>query len=130
MLWSVAALAAVFAAGCLNFPGLKNTWYVTVPFTAAFGLSIALLWQSGKVFLSRGRLKTFDHEKIGNAVSPVAGGLLLAAVLTAALSAVYLLRSGADNAALCVWYFALLAVAAAAAWMAGRAYQHQAWEQE
>ena len=34
-IWAVIAAAAVIDAGCVPFDGLKNTWYVIIPYALA-----------------------------------------------------------------------------------------------
>ena len=127
-LWTLLAAAGVIAAGCVNFPGMMNTWYVILPYVLSAGLVFALLWQGGKLLSGRGRLKAYDYEGVQEKLSPIAGGLIFAAALTGLLGGVYLLRHGADDALGCIAFYASLAVAALGARMAGKAWKQQVWE--
>ena len=125
--WSLLAAGAVIGAGCAQFQGLRNTWYVILPYLLTIVLVFSLLWNGGRLVSGAGRLKAFDWEKVRERIAPLAGGLAVFAVLTGVTGGIYLMR---NESAHYIAFYALLALAAVSAYCAGRAFKAQVWEKE
>ena len=126
--WSAMTTAAVIAAGCVDFPGMRNTAYVILPYLLCVCALFALLWNGVRLVSGGGRLKAFVRDKVKDSFRQICVLLALAAGLTAVLGAVYLLTHGAEHIGASAAFFALLAAAAVSAMMARRAYLRQIWE--
>ena len=126
-----AACVFVFASGYITATGLKNTWYVIIPYIFEVSLLFALSWQAVRLASGRGRLKAFVFENVDPRIRPLCGGLALAALLSAVCSAIFLLKMGPDGtAAACAAYFILKTLIAAAALWARRAYAALVWAKQ
>lgn len=120
--------AAVIASGCITVAGLKNTWYVIIPYIIEVSLLFALAWQATRLAAGRGSLKAFVFEEVSPRVRPLCGGLILAQALSVLCSVLFLLRQGPDGTgAACIAWFLLKALAAAAAALARRLYGRLVW---
>ena len=123
--------AAIVASGCITATGLKNTWYVIIPYIIEVSLLFALAWQATRLAAGRGRLKAFVFEEVSPRVRPLCGGLILAQALSALCSVLFLLRQGPDGTvAACIAWFLLKALAAAGAALARRLYGRLDWRKE
>lgn len=129
-LWCVLAAAGVILAGCVNFPGLKNIWYVILPYLGTVAMLFGLGLQAVRLISGGGRLKTFDFERTHEKVVPFAGALVIFAVLTAALGGVYLLLGNAGAGVADTLFFAPLMFAAVCSRMAISAFRSQEWRRE
>ncbi len=125
--WSLMATGAVIAAGCVDFPGLRNTWYVILPYLAVICALFAFWWNAGRLLFSAGRVKTFAWEKSGFQIAPLSVTVIVFLALLAVTAGIYLARHGAAHA---VAFYALLALAAVSAFFARRAFLAQKWEKE
>ena len=128
--WFVLAAALVIAAGCGSFRGLKNTWYVIVPYVFTVGMLFGLGLQASRLVLSGGRLKTFDWDRTKDKVVPFAGALIVFAVLTAALGGVFLALTGERTGAGDALFFAPILLAAVCGRMVISAFRAQKWTRE
>ena len=129
-LWCALTSVLVVSAGCVDFPGLRNTWYVILPYVFTVGMLVGLGFQAVRLISGGGRLKTFDWERTKDKVVPFAGALLLFAALTAALGGVYLALSRAQMRAADAIFFVPLVLSGVCACMAIRAFRAQAWQLE
>ena len=69
--------AAIVASGCITAAGLKNTWYVILPYIFEVSLHFAMAWQAVRLASGRGSLKAFVFEEVSPRVRPLCGGLKL-----------------------------------------------------
>ena len=123
--------AAVVASGCITAAGLKNTWYVIFPYIIEVSLLFALAWQAVRLAVGRGSLKAFVFEEVSPRISPLCGGLALAAAVSTVCAGVFLLRQGADGTVIaCIAYFLLKAVTGAGALLAKKLYSALIWVKE
>jgi hypothetical protein len=129
-LWCVLAAVCVILSGCVNFPGLKNTWYVILPYLGTVSMLFGLALQAVRIVSGGGRLKTFDFDRTHEKVVPFAGALVIFAVLTAALGGVYLLLGDVKARAVDALFFAPLMFAAVFSRMAISAFRSQEWRRE
>jgi hypothetical protein len=129
-LWCVLAAVCVILSGCVNFPGLKNTWYVILPYLGMVSMLFGLGLQAVRIISGGGRLKTFDFERTHEKVVPFAGALVIFAVLTAALGGVFLAFSGVRARAADALFFAPILFAAVCSRMAISAFRAQVWTRE
>ena len=125
--WAVIAAAAVIDAGCVRFAGLRNTWYVILPYILTVSMVFALLLSGYRLVSGGGRLKALDWEKAQNRIAPITGFLIAFALLTGVLGLVFQLKQGSEHY---IAFFALVVLAALSAFFAGRAFRKQAWEKE
>ena len=126
-----AAGVFMIASGYITAAGLKNTWYVIIPYVFEVSLLFALCWQAVRLACGRGRLKAFSFENVDPRIKPLCGALALAALLSALCSGVFLLKNGPDGtAAACAGYFILKALIAAASLWARRAYGGLVWAKQ
>ena len=124
-IWAVIAAAAVIDAGCVPFDGLKNTWYVIIPYILTVSMVFALGLSGYRLVSRGGRLKTFEWEKVSERIVPITGFLVFFDLLTGALGLVFLLKRGSEHY---IAFFALVVLAALSAFFAGRAFRKQVWE--
>lgn len=123
-----AAGAFIIASGCITATGLKNTWYVIIPYIFEVSLLFALAWQAVRLACGQGRIKAFSFENTDPRIRPLCVGLALAALLSAVCSGIFLLKAGPDGTmTACAGYFILKALIAAASLWAGRAYGVLEW---
>ena len=123
--------AAIVASGCITAAGLKNTWYVILPYIFEVSLLFAMAWQAVRLASGRGSLKAFVFEEVSPRVRPLCGGLILAEALSVLCSAVFLLTNGPDGTLIdCAAWFLLKALAAAAALLARKRYAALTWVKE
>ena len=124
-IWAVIAAAAVIKAGCVHFMGLRNTWYVILPYALTVSMVFLLLLNGYRLVSGGGRLKTFDWEKISERIVPITEFLIAFDLVTCVLGLVFLLKNGSEHY---IAFFALLVLAALSAYFAGRAFRKQVWE--
>ena len=125
--WSVMAAGAVIAAGCVDFPGLRNTWYVILPYLAVICALFAFWWNAGRILFGGGRLKTFVWEKSGNQIAPLAIVVIVFLILLGITSGIYLIH---HESAHVIAFYALLALAGVSAFFSLRSFKAQVWERE
>ena len=127
-LWSLAMAACVIGAGCVRFAGMRNTWYVILPYLFSVGMLLGLALQL--IRLMPGRLKTFDWERTCDKVTPFAGACGLFALLAAVLGGVFLALHRDAGRMLDALFFAALLLAAVCSRMAISAYRCQEWKKQ
>lgn len=125
---SLLSAAYLVAAGCLQFPGMMDTWYVILPYLGSVCLLFALFWQGGRLVLSRGRVKTFAWEKVKDNIHPITRALAIFELLTGMLGGVFLMKTKTPFTGVCAVYFLLLLLSAVSAYLAGNAFRKQKWE--
>ena len=123
--WSVLTTGAVIAAGCVDFPGLRNTWYVILPYLAAICALFAFWWNAGRILSGGGRLKTFAWEKSKDLIAPLAGLMIGFLALLCVTSGIYLIRHESTHA---VAFYALLLLGVVSAVFSLRSFKAQEWE--
>lgn len=127
LLWYALTAVLVIAAGCVDFPGLRNTWYVILPYVCTVSMLFGLGLQTVRLARSGGRLKTFDWDRTKDKVVPFAGALAVFALLTAALGGVHLVLSGVRARGVDALFFAPMLLSAACSRMAISAFRAQEW---
>ena len=122
--WSVMAAGAVIGAGCVPFDGLKNTWYVILPYALTISMVFLLGFNGVRLVSDGGRLKAFLWEKVRERIVPIAGFLIFFDLLTGVTGLVFLLRRGSEQY---IAFYALLVLAALSAFFALRAFRKKSW---
>ena len=128
--WAVLAAAAVIAAGCVNFPGMRNTAYVILPYLLLVCVLFALCWNSVKLVSGGGRLKEFVWDKVHGSIAQICAILAILSGLTAVLAGLFLARSGSGSIGTAAAFIALLIAAGVFALLARRAFLQQVWDKE
>lgn len=96
ILWGICAamLAALLAAGCMNAPGMRDCFYVVLPFSVSFvfGISVCFgMWQ-----LTRGGspMRAYQYEKSIGVMPHRTMGTMICAGISIAGELTYLFRNG------------------------------------
>lgn len=122
--------AAVIAAGCVDFPGMRNTAYVILPYLLSVCALFALLWNAVRLVSGGGRLKAYVWDKVQGSFLQICVLLAITAGLTIALGAAYLLTHRTELPGTAAAFFALMGAAIVCALMTRKAYSRQVWEKE
>lgn len=130
VLWCILTAAAVLAAGCVDFFGMRNTAYVILPYLLSMCVLFALFWNGVKLVSGGGRLKAFTWDKVQSSIAQICAVFAVFALLTAALGGLYLALHRTEPAGAGIAFIALLIAASVFALMARRAYLQQVWEKE
>lgn len=96
ILWGICAamLAALLAAGCMNAPGMRDCFYVVLPFSVSFvfGISVCFgMWQ-----LTRGGspMRAYQYEKSIDVMPHRTMGTMICVGISIAGELIYLFRNG------------------------------------
>lgn len=110
LLWAEAVLPAalIVAAGCVDAPGMRNCAYMLLPYAAALVSQASVLWLMARLSAGGERLRDYVYQATVGRFRVRGGFALGCTALTLAGSGVFLLRRGAQGAAVGAVLFWLL----------------------
>lgn len=124
-------IAAVIGSGCVNTPGLRDTWYVILPFLLEAALLFFLVWRAIKLLTRDARLKAYDYERVVPGLPQLLSAQCAAALLAGLCAGVEIALHGMNGqTAENVLYLLLKAAAAALALLSRRSIQSVTWVRE
>ena len=106
-------LLLTLGSGLLNSPGMRNTFYVILPFMGSFICGIAMAWSAGRAMYHGVPLKEYVYEATIVRLRGLTLFQLFFAVLAAAGEIVFLILSEEKDLALSLLFAALQLLAGA-----------------
>lgn len=108
---AVAITVAVIGSGCLSAGGMRNSFYVILPFIAEVSALFALLWSSVKLFSKGERVKEYIYKVTYPRLPRICIALAVCAGVSLICSVIFIILNGAEGGvAKCVIYNGLKAV--------------------
>lgn len=101
----IALAAVIIGSGCLNAAGLKNSFYVIIPYIGEIAALFALAWNTAKLFTKGERVKQYIYASAYPRLTPAALGLAVVSATALICSVVFIILNGAEGGVLkCVIY--------------------------
>ena len=99
--------ALIVASGCLNAGGMRNSFYVIIPYIGEISACFALAWNAFKLLTKGERVKDYVYKTAYPRLPRIALAVAIFAGISFVCSLVFILLQGAEGGVLgCVLYLA------------------------
>ena len=97
--------ALIIASGCLNSAGMRNSFYVIIPYIGEVSAFFALVWNSVKLFTKGERVKEYIYKSAYPRIPRAALATAMLAGVSVLCSVIFIILNGPEGGvAKCVLY--------------------------